>query len=101
VFSTVLGVYLAAHAAPETTIRFEALCVDRDSYYVRTSRHNEFSHNISVYEEIINYYRDGKNSYDKNSQLISPRIFCMGVTKSITRVVKNATGNISRSFQLL
>ena len=65
VFSTVLGVYLAAHAALETAIQFEAVRADRDSYYVRTSLHNELKYNIDVYEEIINNYRDGKNGYSK------------------------------------
>jgi len=68
VFSTVLGVYLAAHAALETAIEFEAVRADRDSYYVRTSLHNELKHNIDVYEEIIKNYRDGKSGYSKNSQ---------------------------------
>jgi len=68
VFSTVLGVYLAAHAALETAIQFEAVRADRDSYYVRTSLHNELKHNIDVYEEIIKNYRDGKSGYSKNSQ---------------------------------
>jgi len=68
VFSTVLGVYLAAHAALETAIQFEAVRADRDSYYVRTSLHNELEHNIGVYEEIIKNYRDGKSGYSKNSQ---------------------------------
>ncbi len=68
VFSTVLGVYLAAHAALETAIQFESVRADRDSYYVRTSLHNELEHNISVYEEIIYNYRNGKSGYSKNSQ---------------------------------
>ena len=68
VFSTILGVYLAAHAALETAIQFEAVRADRDSYYVRTSLHNELEHNIGVYEEIIKNYRDGKSGYSKNSQ---------------------------------
>ena len=68
VFSTILGVYLAAHAALETAIQFEAVRADRDSYYVRTSLHNELEHNIDVYEEIIKNYRDGKSGYSKNSQ---------------------------------
>ena len=57
-----------AHAALETAIQFEAVRADRDSYYVRTSLHNELKYNIDVYEEIINTYRDGKNIYSKNSQ---------------------------------
>ncbi len=68
VFSTVLGVYLAAHAALETAIRFEAVRADRDSYYVRTSLHNELEQNIDVYEEIIKNYRDGISGYSKYSQ---------------------------------
>ncbi|QMU61120.1 MAG: hypothetical protein GKR92_05150 [Gammaproteobacteria bacterium] len=68
VFSTVLGVYLAAHAALETAIQFEAVRADRDSYYVRTSLHNELENNIDVYEEIIKNYRNGKSGYSKNSQ---------------------------------
>lgn len=68
VFSTVLGVYLAAHAALETAIQFESVRADRDSYYVRTSLHNELENNIGVYEEIIKNYRDGKSGYSKNSQ---------------------------------
>lgn len=68
VFSTVLGVYLAAHAALETAIQFESVRADRDSYYVRTSLHNELEHNINVYEEIIKNYRDGKSGYSENSQ---------------------------------
>lgn len=68
VFSTVLGVYLAAHAALETAIQFEAVRADRDSYYVRTSLRNELQHNISVYEEIIKNYQDGKKGYHKNDQ---------------------------------
>ena len=68
VFSTVLGVYLAAHAALETAIQFEAVRADRDSYYVRTSLHNELKRNIDVYEEIIKNYRDGKSGYSKSSQ---------------------------------
>ncbi len=71
VFSTVLGVYLAAHAALETAIQFEAVRADRDSYYVRTSLHNELKHNITVYEDIINNYRNGKNGYHKNSQWLN------------------------------
>ncbi len=68
VFSTVLGVYLAAHAALETAIQFESVRADRDSYYVRTSLHNELEQNIEVYEKIIKNYRDGKSGYSKNSQ---------------------------------
>ena len=68
VFSTILGVYLAAHAALETAIQFEAVRADRDSYYVRSSLHNELEYNISVYEEIINNYREGKSGYSKKSQ---------------------------------
>ncbi len=68
VFSTVLGVYLAAHAALETAIQFESVRADRDSYYVRTSLRNELNYNISVYEEIINNYRKGGARYNKNSQ---------------------------------
>ena len=71
VFSTVLGVYLAAHAALETAIQFEAVRADRDSYYVRTSLRNELNHNISVYEEIIKNYQDGKKGYHKNDQWIN------------------------------
>ena len=68
VFSTVLGVYLAAHAALETAIQFESVRADRDSYYVRTSLRNELQHNISVYEEIIKNYQDGKKGYHKGDQ---------------------------------
>ena len=68
VFSTVLGVYLAAHAALETAIEFEAVRADRDSYYVRTSLHNELNQNISVYEKIIDNYRNGKGGYHKKDQ---------------------------------
>jgi len=68
VFSTVLGVYLAAHAALETAIQFEAVRADRDSYYVRTSLKNELDHNIAVYEEIIKNYQDGKKGYHKSDQ---------------------------------
>lgn len=68
VFSTVLGVYLAAHAALETAIQFEAVRADRDSYYVRTSLHNELNQNISVYEKIIDNYRNGKGGYHKTDQ---------------------------------
>lgn len=68
VFSTVLGVYLAAHAALETAIQFEAVRADRDSYYVRTSLHNELNQNIDVYEEIINNYQKGLKSYHKHDQ---------------------------------
>ena len=71
VFSTVLGVYLAAHAALETAIQFEAVRADRDSYYIRTSLHNELQHNIDAYEEIIKNYRDGGASYSKNSQWLN------------------------------
>lgn len=68
VFSTVLGVYLAAHAALETAMQFEAVRADRDSYYVRTSLHNELNHNIEVYEEIIHNYQNGLKSYNKGDQ---------------------------------
>ncbi len=68
VFSTVLGVYLAAHAALETAIQFEAVRADRDSYYVRTSLHNELKQNIDVYEEIIHNYQEGLRRYNKNDQ---------------------------------
>lgn len=68
VFSTVLGVYLAAHAALETAIEFESVRADRDSYYVRTSLHNELNQNISVYEKIIDNYRNGKGGYHKTDQ---------------------------------
>ena len=68
VFSTVLGVYLAAHAALETAIEFEAVRADRDSYYVRTSLQNELYQNISVYEKIIDNYRNGKSGYHKKDQ---------------------------------
>jgi len=68
VFSTVLGVYLAAHAALETAIQFEAVRADRDSYYVRTSLHNELNYNIKVYEEIIYNYQNGKSGYHKGDQ---------------------------------
>ena len=68
VFSTVLGVYLAAHAALETAIQFEAVRADRDSYYVRTSLHNELKYNIEVYEDIIKNYRSGGSGYHKKSQ---------------------------------
>ncbi len=68
VFSTVLGVYLAAHAALETAIQFEAVRADRDSYYVRTSLRNEINQNISIYEEIIGNYRNGKSGYHKKNQ---------------------------------
>ena len=53
VFSTVLGVYLAAHTALETAIEIEAVRADRDSFYVRTSLYNELNHNIDTYEIII------------------------------------------------
>ncbi|MFK7815068.1 MAG: hypothetical protein AB8B92_01920 [Gammaproteobacteria bacterium] len=68
VFSTVLGVYLAAHAALETAIQFEAVRADRDSYYVRTSLHNELKQNIDVYEEIINNYQKGLKGYHRHDQ---------------------------------
>jgi len=68
VFSTVLGVYLAAHAALETAIQFEAVRADRDSYYVRTSLRNELNQNITIYEEIIDNYRNGKSGYHKKNQ---------------------------------
>ncbi len=68
VFSTVLGVYLAAHAALETAIQFESVRADRDSYYIRASLRNELNYNINVYEEIINNYRKGGARYNKNSQ---------------------------------
>ncbi|MEM7400836.1 MAG: hypothetical protein AAF304_02680 [Pseudomonadota bacterium] len=71
VFSTVLGVYLAAHAALETAIQFEAVRADRDSYYVRSSLRNELNHNIAVYEEIIKNYQEGKKGYHKSDQWMS------------------------------
>ena len=71
VFSTVLGVYLAAHAALETAIQFEAVRADRDSYYVRSSLRNELNHNIAAYEEIIKNYQEGKKGYHKSDQWIT------------------------------
>ena len=83
VFSTVLGVYLAAHAALETAIQFEAVRADRDSYYVRTSLYNELNHNIGSYEEIIENYRNGKSRYSKNSQWLNhPEYFVWESLKS-------------------
>lgn len=70
VFSTVLGVYLAAHAALETAIQFEAVRADRDSYYVRSSLRNELDHNITVYEKVIKNYQDGKKGYRVTDQWI-------------------------------
>ena len=83
VFSTVLGVYLAAHAALETAIQFEAVRADRDSYYVRTSLRNELNYNISVYEEIISNYRKGGARYSKKSQWSNhPEYFVWNSLKS-------------------
>ena len=83
VFSTVLGVYLAAHAALETAIQFEAVRADRNSYYVRTSLYNELNHNIGAYEEIIENYRNGKSRYSKNNQWLNhPEYFVWESLKS-------------------
>jgi len=68
VFSTVLGVYLAAHAALETAIQFESVRDDRDSYYTRSSLRNELNQNIDIYEEIIHNYQNGLSRYHKGDQ---------------------------------
>ena len=53
VFSTVLGVYLASHAALETALRFEGLKADRDNYYLRASLRDEFARNLVAVDGIV------------------------------------------------
>lgn len=52
VFSTVLGVYLAAHTALETAMEFESLRGSRDAYYLRTSLRNEVAGNMDALDGI-------------------------------------------------
>lgn len=52
VLSTVLGVYLAANAALETAMEFEALRSDRDNYHLRTSLREEFDRNLGALDGI-------------------------------------------------
>lgn len=59
VLSTVLGVYLAAHAALETAIKYEAIKTDRNNYYLRTSLYNEMNHNVDAIEKIIENLNHG------------------------------------------
>ena len=75
VFSTVLGVYLASHAALETAIKYDSLRTDRDNYYVRTSLYNELNHNISVFEEVIPNLRKGRRYYKNDQYITHPQYF--------------------------
>ena len=52
ILSTVLGVYLASHAALETAMQFEALRADRDNYYLRRSLRDEFVRNLEALDGI-------------------------------------------------
>ena len=52
VFSTVLGVYLASHAALETAMEFESLRSDRDNYHLRASLRAEVAANLEALDGI-------------------------------------------------
>ena len=82
VLSTVLGVYLAAHAALETAIKYEAIKTDRDNYYMRTSLYNEISHNIGALEKIISNLREGRRYRTQDQYIIHPQYFVWESLKS-------------------
>ncbi len=82
VFSTVLGVYLAAHAALETAIKYDAVRTDRDNYYMRSSLYNELNHNISALEKIIENLREGRRYRIQDQYTIHPRYFVWESLKS-------------------
>lgn len=53
VFSTVLGVYLAAHSGLKTAVEFDRISSERDNYYLRANLRDEVLYNVAIGEEIV------------------------------------------------
>lgn len=82
VLSTVLGVYLAANAALETAIQYEAIKTDRDNYYLRTSLSNELERNVSALEQIIENLNKGYRYRKSDAAVVHPQVFVWEALKS-------------------
>ncbi|MFK7894740.1 MAG: hypothetical protein AB8G23_02830 [Myxococcota bacterium] len=82
VLSTVLGVYLAANAALETAIKYEAIKTDRDNYYLRTSLHNELTQNVTALEQIIENLDKGYRYRKSDAQVEHPQFFVWEALKA-------------------
>lgn len=82
VLSTVLGVYLAANAALETAIQYEAIKTDRDNYYLRTSLRDELARNVTSLEQIIENLRKGYRYRKSDAQVEHPQFFVWEALKS-------------------
>lgn len=68
ILSTVLGVYLASHAALETGLKFESIRDDVHGYNLRKSMRDEIQYNIETLEKLIKFVKK-VDSYNIESPL--------------------------------
>lgn len=59
IFSTVLGVYLAAQAGYRTAVEFEAVRSDRENYFMRRALLEEVKDNLDQADQFANYIING------------------------------------------
>lgn len=81
VLSTVLGVYLASHAALETGLKFESIRADVAGYNLRRSMKEEILHNFRVVDKLQKMINRGASYHSSSPDFPKLRTFVIEAMK--------------------